>query len=195
MLYRQVYDHIMARMERGEWNAHDKLPSIRCLALELGVNRLTVFKAYQLLKQSGKAYVKEKSGYYVCSEAGSPFARGHDEQQKPPSSAVQMNSELSDIHKVTAAYQFSQAVIDPNLLPNLFLSEYVKKVFDIYPKLMGIYSTPQGDEELREVLSQYLDGPLPGSSAPKRGVDHDWGAAGDRLAGPNLYPANGCHIG
>lgn len=156
MLFRQVYDHIMTRMERGEWNAHDRLPSIRCLALELGVNRLTVFKAYQLLKQNGKAYVKEKSGYYVWPEGESQLADGHDEQQMAASSAVQMNSKLSDIHQVTAAYRFSQAVIDPNLLPNLFLSEYVKKVFDIYPKLMGIYSTPQGDEELREVLSQYL---------------------------------------
>lgn len=146
----------MTRIERGEWNAHDKLPSIRLLALELGVNRLTVFKAYQLLKQNEKAYVKEKSGYYVCPEGRSRLADGHDEQQTAASSAVHMNSKLSDIHKMPAAYQFSQALIDPNLLPNLFLSEYVKKVFDIYPKLMGTYSTPQGDEELREVLCQYL---------------------------------------
>lgn len=156
MLFQQVYDYIKTRIERGDWNAHDKLPSIRCLALELGVNRLTVFKAYQLLKQNGKAYVKEKSGYYVCPEAGSQLVDGHDEQLTAVSSAVQLNSKLSDIHKITASYQFSQAVIDPNLLPNLFLSEYVKKVFDIYPKLMGTYSTPQGDEELREFLCQYL---------------------------------------
>ena len=156
MLFRQVYDHIITRMERGEWNAHDKLPSIRCLALELGVNRLTVFKAYQLLKQNGKAYVKEKSGYYVSPENSGRMISEYDINQTFVSTAMQLNSKLSDIHNVAAIYQFSQAVIDPNLLPNLFLTEYVKKVFDIYPKLMGIYSTPQGDEELREVLSQYL---------------------------------------
>jgi GntR family transcriptional regulator, regulator for abcA and norABC len=32
----------------------------------------------------------------------------------------------------------------------------VKKVFDIYPKLMGTYSTVQGDEELRDFLSRYM---------------------------------------
>ncbi|WP_342746147.1 aminotransferase class I/II-fold pyridoxal phosphate-dependent enzyme [Paenibacillus donghaensis] len=53
-------------------------------------------------------------------------------------------------------YQFSQALIDPGLLPNLFLSDYVKKVFDLYPKVMGTYSTVQGDPELRETLSQHF---------------------------------------
>jgi GntR family transcriptional regulator of abcA and norABC len=36
------------------------------------------------------------------------------------------------------------------------MSEYVKKVFDLYPKVLGTYSTVQGDEELREVLSAYF---------------------------------------
>nr|WP_325176581.1 PLP-dependent aminotransferase family protein [Paenibacillus alkalitolerans] len=42
------------------------------------------------------------------------------------------------------------------MLPNLFLSEYVKKVFDSYPKLLGTYSSAQGDEELREALSRFM---------------------------------------
>ncbi|MCG7409286.1 PLP-dependent aminotransferase family protein [Paenibacillus sp. ACRRX] len=156
MLFKQVYDHIIARISRGEWKVHDKLPSIRLLALELGINRLTVFKAYQLLKKNGVAYVKEKSGYYVSPEQVDQSSYEHDASLAIECSAVQLNSKLSDIHRVTAAYQFSQALIDPNLLPNLFLSEYVKKVFDIYPKLMGTYSTAQGDEELRDVLCQYV---------------------------------------
>ncbi|TGU67227.1 aminotransferase class I/II-fold pyridoxal phosphate-dependent enzyme, partial [Mesorhizobium sp. M00.F.Ca.ET.186.01.1.1] len=49
----------------------------------------------------------------------------------------------------------SKALIDPNLLPNLYFSEYVKKVFDLYPKVLGTYSTTQGDEELREALCRY----------------------------------------
>jgi DNA-binding transcriptional MocR family regulator len=67
-----------------------------------------------------------------------------------------LKNPMSEIQRVSVVYQFSQALIDPNLLPNLFLSEYVKKVFDIYPKLMGTYSTVQGDEELREVLSRHI---------------------------------------
>ncbi|NEW04783.1 PLP-dependent aminotransferase family protein [Paenibacillus sp. SYP-B3998] len=155
MLFKQVYDYIVTRIEREEWKVDDKLPSIRVLAQELGINRLTVFKAYQLLKQNGKAYVKEKSGYYVCSRNLNQLTYEPMESQ-PIQSSGHLKNNLSEIQQVPVRYQFSQALIDPNLLPNLFLSEYVKKVFNIYPKLMGTYSTAQGDEELREVLCQYM---------------------------------------
>ncbi|CAN7367105.1 PLP-dependent aminotransferase family protein [Paenibacillus sp. LjRoot153] len=152
LLFKQVYDYILNRIGRGEWKEHDKLPSIRVLAEELQVHRLTVFKAYQLLKQDGKVVVKDKSGYYVhpSSTMLEPF-----EDTTIVTSSL-LRNHLSEIHRIPVVYQFSQALIDPNLLPNLFLSEYVKKVFDIYPKLMGTYSTVQGDEELREALADYM---------------------------------------
>lgn len=151
-LFRQVYDFITNRMERGEWNAHDKLPSIRLLAEEVQVHRLTVFKAYKQLKEDGKVYVKDKSGYYVSPGNGLVT----DVEENAIVSSYLLTNPLSDIQRVPAKYQFSQALIDPNLLPNLYLSDYVKKVFDLYPKVMGTYSTVQGDEELRETLSQHF---------------------------------------
>lgn len=147
-LYRQVYDHILNRMKRGEWKAQDKLPSVRLLAEELKVHRLTVFKAYRQLTEDGKVYVKDKSGYYVSADSVLV------EEGVVISSYLQSN-QLSDIQRNPAKYQFSQSLIDPNLLPNIFLSDYVKKVFDMYPKVMGTYATVQGDDELRESLSQH----------------------------------------
>lgn len=155
LLFRQTYDYIVTKIERGELKAHDKLPSIRLLAQELRVHRLTVFRAYQLLKQNDKVYVKEKSGYYVCSEFTEHVIFEYSERS-PIASSGHLKNSLSEIQQVPVKYQFSQSLIDPNLLPNLYLSEYVKKVFDIYPKLMGTYSSVQGDEELREFLCQYM---------------------------------------
>jgi GntR family transcriptional regulator of abcA and norABC len=154
-LFKQVYEYVVTRIERGEWKAHDKLPSIRLLAKQFRLNRLTVFRAYQLMKQNGKVYVKEKSGYFV--NPGFPEQAPLAYKASPALSiSSRLKNSMSEIQGIPAVYQFSQALIDPNLLPNLFLSEYVKKVFDIYPKLMGTYSTPQGDEELREVLCRYI---------------------------------------
>ncbi|WP_372491035.1 GntR family transcriptional regulator [Paenibacillus mellifer] len=68
ILYTQVYDYIGDRIRRGDWKAHEKLPSVRTLAEELQLHRLTVFRAYGLLKEHGIVYVKEKSGYYVSEE-------------------------------------------------------------------------------------------------------------------------------
>ena len=151
-LFRQVYEFIINRIERGEWDAHDKLPSIRLLAEEVKVHRLTVFKAYKQLKEDGRVYVKDKSGYYVSP--GNLLAP--DFEENAGISSYLLTNALSDIQRKSVKYQFSQALIDPNLLPNLYLSEYVKKVFDLYPKVIGTYSTVQGDEELRETLSQHF---------------------------------------
>jgi DNA-binding transcriptional MocR family regulator len=154
-LFRQVYEFLSNRMERGEWSADQKLPSIRLLAEELKVHRLTVFKAYKQLKDDGKVYVKDKSGYYVSPDrAHGAGAEDAGENAVVPS--YLLTNPLSDIQRVPAKYQFSQALIDPNLLPNLYLSDYVKKVFDLYPKVMGTYSSVQGDEELRETLSRHF---------------------------------------
>lgn len=151
-LFRQVYEFMANRIGRGEWKPHDKLPSIRLLADELGVHRLTVFKAYRALTENGMLYVKDKSGYYVSP--GSRMANSVEEGAAVLGYTVK--SPMSDIQRKPVTYQFSQALIDPGLLPNLFLSDYVKKVFDLYPKVMGTYSTVQGDEELRATLSSHF---------------------------------------
>ncbi|MBH5320073.1 PLP-dependent aminotransferase family protein [Paenibacillus sp. GSMTC-2017] len=151
-LFRQVYDHILNRIDRGEWSAHTKLPSIRLLADEINVHRLTVFKAYRGLTDDGKVYVKDKSGYFVSEDS----VYSKKTQKDKVVSTYAVSNSLADIHRIPAKYQFSQALIDPNLLPNIYLSEYVKKVFDLYPKVMGTYASIQGDEELRGSLSEHF---------------------------------------
>lgn len=151
-LSEQVYSYLWTRIQRGEWREHQKLPSVRTLAAELDVHRLTVFKAYQRLKDEKKVYVKDKSGYYVHPGGRLPF----DDLEYPIVSSYVQNSHLSEIHRVPAAYQFSYALLDPNLLPNRYFSAYVKDIFDRYPKVLGTYSTVQGDEELREALAGFF---------------------------------------
>ncbi|MGG1679245.1 PLP-dependent aminotransferase family protein [Neobacillus sp. NRS-1170] len=151
-LFQEVYDYVLNRIERGEWKEHDKLPSVRKLASEMDIHRLTVLKAYQLLKQDGKVYVKDKAGYFVEPDG----TENLEHFDNPIVSAYVKKNHLSEIHQSPVSYQFSQALIDPNLLPNHFLSDYVKHVFDLYPKVLATYSTVQGDLVLREVLSQYF---------------------------------------
>ncbi|WP_102346306.1 aminotransferase-like domain-containing protein [Bacillus sp. Marseille-P3661] len=151
-LFNQVYDYVLNRIECKEWKEHDKLPSIRQLALELNMNRLTVLKAYQLLKKHNKVYVKDKVGYYIQPQ-GKVITEGHNH---PIISAYVQKCSLSEIHQSQVNYNFSQALIDPNLLPNHYFSDYVKKIFDLYPKILATYSNVKGDEELRESLVNYF---------------------------------------
>jgi len=150
-LFMKVYDYVQNRIERNEWKEHEKIPSVRQLSSEMNVHRLTVLKAYQLLKQHDKVYVKDKAGYFVQSNMAKDL-----DVDNPIVSAYAKQNHLSEIHQSPVAYNFSQALIDPNLLPNHYFSDYVKKVFDLYPKVLATYSTVQGDIELRETLTQYF---------------------------------------
>ena len=52
-IYQQIRDQIVVGMARGQLRPGEKLPTVRALADEAGVNMMTVSKAYQLLKQEG----------------------------------------------------------------------------------------------------------------------------------------------
>ena len=54
-LYIQIADHIK-KLILNERLEEDKLPSIRQLARELGVNNVTIVNAYNLLEQDGYVY-------------------------------------------------------------------------------------------------------------------------------------------
>ncbi|WP_409369123.1 PLP-dependent aminotransferase family protein [Lysinibacillus sp. 38-6] len=155
-LFEKVYDYVLHRIERNEWKAHEKIPSVRHLATEMNMHRLTVLKAYRLLKQHNKIYVKDKVGYFVQDKVSENF--NFKDQESPIIAAYVPSNQLSEIHQSAVAYHFSQALIDPNLLPNHYFSDYVKKVFDLYPKVLATYSTVQDDLELREALIQYFIG-------------------------------------
>ncbi|GIP23639.1 GntR family transcriptional regulator [Paenibacillus sp. J22TS3] len=146
-LFRQVHDYLLGKLSTGFWGEHEKLPSVRLLAEELGVHRLTVLRAYQLLKDTGRIYVKEKSGYYVLPVNQRIHQAGSGEGEQVSSASLRQTPP-----------SFAQALVDPGLLPNRYFSEYAKKVFDLYPKVLGTYSSVQGDEELRSILSAYLAG-------------------------------------
>ncbi|QDY86040.1 PLP-dependent aminotransferase family protein [Paenibacillus polymyxa] len=172
-LYEQVVHYVNVRMERGDWPADAKLPSVRSLAQELGVHRLTVFRAYQELKQQGRIYVKDKSGYYAhashaaelglfttYSERSSTRRIFHSESTymaDDPSVSVWRGMDgLTQVHAVNADFQFSKALIDPSLLPNRYWRELMIQVFEKHPKIAATYSAVQGDAELRDAMAQHF---------------------------------------
>lgn len=68
-VYQQVRDQIVQAVAKGEFSDGDRLPSIRALAQEAGINAMTVNKAYQLLKQEGYIVTDRRNGAVVrCKE-------------------------------------------------------------------------------------------------------------------------------
>ena len=67
-----IYEQIRSQIERfikaGILKADDKLPSVRSLAEELGINPNTVMKAYQELEKNGYIYTLNKKGVFVSRD-------------------------------------------------------------------------------------------------------------------------------
>ncbi len=71
-IYTQIRNQIVLGIARGELAPGEKLPTVRALAEECGVNMMTVSKAYQLLKQEGHITADRRSGTVVAAPAGRP---------------------------------------------------------------------------------------------------------------------------
>ncbi len=71
-IYEQLYCRITERILRGELKQNDKLPSVRELAKDLGVNPNTVSKAFQMLERDKIIYSLAGRGSFVAAvSAGS----------------------------------------------------------------------------------------------------------------------------
>ena len=74
-IYRQIRDRIVMGIASDALMPGQKLPTVRALAEEIGVNVMTVSKAYQLLKQEGYIDTDRRSGAVVTGQKGAAVSR------------------------------------------------------------------------------------------------------------------------
>ncbi len=67
-IYLQIADHICEKILLTAWQAEEKIPSVRELAVQLEVNPNTVARTYDFLKQQGIIYDKRGIGYFISPE-------------------------------------------------------------------------------------------------------------------------------
>lgn len=67
-IYEQIKSQIIRFIELGVLKENDKLPSVRTLASELGINPNTVARAYSELEQEGIIYTLNKKGVFVSDK-------------------------------------------------------------------------------------------------------------------------------
>lgn len=69
-IYQQIMDGIKQRIATGDWVPGQKLPSVRELAVEAGVNPNTMQKALAELEREGLLYAKRTAGRFVAEQKG-----------------------------------------------------------------------------------------------------------------------------
>lgn len=99
-LYEQLRNEIVLGIAKGQLQPDEKLPTVRQLADELGINNMTVNKAYALLKQEGYLVIDRRHGAKVSL----PFIK--QTPHTAPSKQLEQKLELmvaeAALHGVTA---------------------------------------------------------------------------------------------
>lgn len=66
-IYQQIRNQIVQGISDGRLEPGEQLPTVRALAEEIGINTMTVSKAYQILKSEGYIITDRRSGARVRS--------------------------------------------------------------------------------------------------------------------------------
>lgn len=154
-IHQQIYHQILNRIQTGTVPDGDKMPSLRKLSTELNVNYLTVNKVYQRLEEEGHIEILQGKGAFVKSKHKTkPFIDGSGEQEVF-STLLQRSQYL--VNRSKSHYDFSKAVVSPGLLPSHFLAQQTKLILDQNPMILTTYGPVEGDEELRNEVSAYVE--------------------------------------
>lgn len=68
-IFIQIADRISDRVLSKEYQADDRIPSVRELAVEMEVNPNTVMRSFELLQNNEIIYNKRGIGYFISAEA------------------------------------------------------------------------------------------------------------------------------
>ena len=142
-LYDQLYRAIVAQIRHGELAPGERLPGKRSLAAELSVSVNTVDTAYQLLVAEGYLEARPRSGFFVQHYTGPKTAL--------PGSAPAPRPADVPVWR----YDLSTGGIDTALFPFRTWGRIQKELLYSQPQLLS-HGHPQGDEDLRQAIADYL---------------------------------------
>ena len=103
-LYLQLYQRFRQDIERKKLFAGDKLPSIRELAKNLSISKITVEKAYQQLLSEGYIESSNRSRYTVSHVEEIAF--------QPPTGLELRAGNGSQLREAGVRYDFSSGVME-----------------------------------------------------------------------------------
>lgn len=139
--YLELYEYYKEHIERGELKYNDKLPSVREAAAIHGLSRTTVENAYFALQAEGYILSAERSGYFVAKKI-----RPGDALEEPP-------KDFSG--NVRPRFDLLSGDADPDSFDVALWHRYINAALRQEERLCS-YSEPQGEEDLREAIADYI---------------------------------------
>ncbi|WP_028552983.1 MocR-like pyridoxine biosynthesis transcription factor PdxR [Paenibacillus sp. UNC451MF] len=155
----QIYQSIVDHIHSGLLQEGARLPSVRNQSKQLGVSLVTVVKAYKKLEddnyiisvQGKGTFVTENKEREVLVEGTSPFDRQLAFQDYLP------RAQFARFLHTSERIQLSSSMVDPGLLPTQWFEREISQILSRNPRVLSRYAEIQGDSQLRNAISQYLD--------------------------------------
>lgn len=154
-LYQQIAERLRADIAAGALAAGARLPTIRALAAQLGVNRDTVALAYDALAREGLVEATVGRGTFVRADAPAPAAF-----EPKLSAGVER---LLELERGRVRYAAPSGVVplhslvpDPSLYPVDEFRRALNRVLARGGRELLSYAGPQGHAGLRQVLAERL---------------------------------------
>ncbi len=168
-VFRQIIDQVIAKIDRNTLKAGDSVPSSRSLAVQLGVNRTTVYRAYAELQALG--YLSSRPGSYNTVQKRKKEALP-DTQKKSRIPWDSISSSASDLlyreYKQSTtesagpdagpgnAINMARLQVDPRLYPLDDFRRCVNRVLTVSGHDALNYGDHQGFPPLREIIARRL---------------------------------------
>jgi DNA-binding transcriptional MocR family regulator len=142
--YQAVYHYLLGLIETSSGTTEQKLPSLRQLALRLGVSVSTTKYAYALLEDEGRIHAKARFGYFTRTTPAAPVTASADSLLDNVFASARQPSMLalsSDAPAMLLSLQGPLLTIERELTRQ-------------YPRSHAPLYQPLGEPELRAALAE-----------------------------------------
>ena len=176
--YQLLAQQISQKIYAGEIHAEQRLSSLRQFATQQGISLNTAKSCYELLEAQGLIYVKDKSGYFVQTQANSQSIAvpAHPDFQSNIREVSNLELQIQ-IHEAATNSQLvhlGSIQLSPTLVPAKALSRSIQRALKHCKPKDFLYSDRQGHQQLRDALAMH------------------WAEDGFHIAPEQIYISNGC---
>ncbi|WP_421658364.1 PLP-dependent aminotransferase family protein [Leptothermofonsia sp. ETS-13] len=158
----QIRDRVHRLIASGALKPGDRLPSVRELAKEAQVNKLTVIEAYSVLEADGLIHARQGTGYFVnhCpmtpAKLESTFAPVQDVVIPEPQCGSFCKAYMTSLqaHRQRGILDFSSGF--PQAFGLEDLQRIARRAMNQIADTLYNYDTPEGLQVLRQQIAQLL---------------------------------------
>lgn len=153
-VYKILYDLIRQDIIKGKLKAHEKMPSKRTLAKNLGLSTISVENAYELLISEGYLYSIAKKGYYVAEIKA--LQDGLEIKNLPKKNIQNQTNKLCEKESSNVYFDFSSNMVETSNFPFSVWVSLMRKVISTKEMELLELSPCAGVYELRQAIAEHL---------------------------------------